>query len=460
MLNSEIRKIVEFQNTKWVCAGQKTDVEIEHIIEKAISDYKSKNIDFTKFENLKLKQNGREREVKQYSEWSSELFFCIYLKRCLDKEFRVQYPNRNEHIHLLFGAISSIRDMKDYVIVKFDFEDFFNSISSGYMYEKYISNSRLQRFQKDIFKDFVSKCPYCYAGINTSNVMAEIVCEQFDNLIRNYFYDRGLVFYKRYVDDGILIFNRYISDAESLEIIKKAIQNSFYDDSINNSNQCNTRLNTSNGKYKYISKRTVDTDPNIIHRFNYLGYQFDLNANVNGRGVILNTAITYGITDVKIQKYTRRIEKIVDEYSIDNDMELFRHRIRAFCCRTVYRRKKDSTMLWKVKGFISNYNELRYHMAQLDPVTEDFLKNGIVKIFDVKGIAKPYFLKDTSNKSPYSIYNTLSINRTLLFEENERIGIGLETLKNMCCQVGITIQPDKTYYSLLREYLITIRVGH
>ncbi|MCO8186327.1 hypothetical protein NKE62_05290 [Akkermansia sp. Marseille-P9185] len=453
-INSEIRKIVEFYNSKLLRSIQKDHFEIAGIIDQVISDYNSRNFNFSNYKSIIIKQFGKKRKVKQYFAWSTELFLSIYLKRCLDREFKIKYPNRNNHMHILFGTISSLRDMKDYAIVRFDFEDFFNSISSKYIYEKYIVSSHLERYQKDLFFDFISKCPYCYAGINTSNVMAEIICRQFDKLISNSFYKNGLIFYKRYVDDGILIFNRYIEREECISIIEKSLKYSFHT-SLNY--DCKTKLNKDEDKLIYISKRMLDKNSDKIHRFHYLGYQFGLNVNQKNKSI---TRIEYGITDVKIEKYTRRIENIIDDFLKNKNMELLRHRIRAFSCRTVYRRKKYSSMIWKVKGFTSNYNELRNHLLHLDSNSEHFLKNAIKDAFDRKKVKCPYFLLDISHKNPYCLYNNLCSNRALLFEENRRIGINIETLEKMCHQINIAKSNKSTYNSLLREYLIKMRVGH
>ena len=140
-------------------------------------------------------------------------------------------------------------------------------------------------------------------------------------------------------------------------------------------------------------------------------------------------------------------------------MELLRHKLRAFCARTVYRRKRYLGMVWKVKGFTSNYNELRYHLGQLDGDTEKFLKQGIWDAFDRASIPYPYFLADRVEESPYNLYGCLRKNRTMLFEENERIGINKATLEKMCRQVSVPTV-SKNYNALVREYLIKLRVGH
>ncbi len=445
-IKNEITKIVEYYNSQFLENQRKNDEELTSIIETICNKIIEQEYDFSSFESMKITQSNKKREVYKYSEWSVEHFLCVYLKRCLDKKFRVKYANRNEQMHLLFSTLSSLRNMKDYVIVKFDFENFFESISSEYVYKKYIEGVQLKRFQQDIFKRFVNDCKYCYAGINTSNVFAEIIAQDFDRLILQKFKEKGLIFYKRYVDDGILIFNRYIKKDEIYDVIQSSIEEIFKDKNIVSVESCVTKINEN--KFKYISMRTL-TDSG--ENFNFLGYDFCL-LTIDKK----KTQIKYGITSEKIEKYTKKINKILSVYKEDGNMELLRHRIRAFACRTVYRRKRYSQLIWKSKGFSSNYCELGLYTEYLDEKTEKFLKEGISKSFLQAGLPLPYFI----NGKPYSLYHCLKNNTTLLFEENERVGITFETLKKMCRQIGIHDTERKTYNSLVREYLIAVKVGH
>lgn len=445
-LNSELTKIIEYYNSQFLENQRKNEDELSSIIEIIYNKTIDRDFDFSNYTRMKITQNSKKREVYKYPEWSVEHFLCVYLKRCLDKKFRIKYSNRNEHMHLLFSTLASLTNMKDYVIVKFDFENFFESISSEYVYKKYIESIQLTRFQHDIFKLFVENCRVCYAGINTSNVFAEIITQHFDGLVLQKLKDKGLIFYKRYVDDGILIFNKYIKKDDVHNIIDNCIQNIYKDASIMVQQSCTTKINE--GKFQYISMRGLG-DKGV--NFNYLGYDFHL-STPDGK----KTLIKYGITVDKINKYTKKIKKIINAYNVDKNVELLRHRIRAFACRTVYRRKKYSSLIWKSKGFTSNYCELGLHMNSLDDKTEKFLKDGIRDAFAEFGLKPPYFI----NGYPYSLYQSLQNNITLLFEENDRIGITFDDLKKMCNQINIHDVDRKTYNSLVREYLISVKVGH
>lgn len=95
--------------------------------------------------------------------------------------------------------------MKNFTIVKFDFKDYFNSVSSIYTFEKYIKSNLSNRQEIDLLENFVYKTKYAYAGLPTSNAIAEIIAKEFDSIIRYTFSGKGLIFYERYIDDSILI---------------------------------------------------------------------------------------------------------------------------------------------------------------------------------------------------------------------------------------------------------------
>ena len=454
-LKRELFKIIEYQNS---LLSSKERIDADKIKELAtnISDnIETKKYDFSNYDSISLRQNGKIRKVMQYQPWSTELIICIYLKRCIDRCFRVRYPNRNSQVHILFGVLSAVQDMKDYVIVKFDFEDFFNSISSQYIYERYIKNSNLNRRDKDILKAFVDSCPYCYAGINTSNVFSEIIARDFDTEIRTQFAGSGLIFYERYVDDGILVFNRYISESDCINVINSAITKIFLHDSTNIAYRCNTRLNTS--KFKYISRRKMGDNPGCSYSFDFLGYEFSMCIS---KGAKKRPSILYGITQDKIEKYSSKIDVIVKEFKDKKDMNILRHKLKSFVSRIVYRRKRYSQMIWISKGFISNYNELRFHMSQLDEKTKLFLNNAVIDSFGRNNLSLPYFIESNPASSRYTLYFCLKNNKTLIFENSKQIGINLHTLRQMCSQVGVKNVEKKQYYALVREYLITVGVGH
>lgn len=449
-VTKEITKIIEYQNSILPQHKRKSKIAIDAIVEQVISDYQNKSYDFSKLEVFSLNQAGKKRNIRTYAEFSCEEILSIYLKRLLDRRYYITYPNRNKFIHSLFDLLSAVKDMNDFTIMKFDFEDFFNSISSTYVYELCIKDSTLERDQKDLLNEFCQATKYTYAGLSTSNIIIEIITKRFDDLIRQIFSNYGLIYYRRYIDDGILIFNKYIDDISCRSLIDKAINSIFLDLAVSSPVRCKTRLNLS--KIRHISKRDLSTAYPASKEFDFLGYQFVMNLNVKRKVVI-----RYGITQKKIDKYNDKIDKLISSCSSEQD-EYLRHCIRAYTQRTVYRQKKYNYEIWKVKGFIANYGELRYYVNKLTPDTEAFLKNMVKEGFTRAGIDIPYYLKGKEDENPYNLYNNLVKKRTLLFVEG--IGISKETLEKMCDEVEVNDLDGKEYSGLVRDYLIRIKVGH
>ncbi len=222
-IKSDIKRIIEYQNALLLNSERKSETAINALIDKVSNDYDTGNFNFSNFSDISIKQMGKIRHTKMYQPFSPEEILCIYLKRLLDRKFHIRYPNRNEYMHSLFDIVNALHNMNDFVIVRFDFKDFFNSVSSEYVFKKYIINSSMERYQSELLEEFVKSTKYAYAGLNTSNIICEIIAKHFDQLLKLRFKDSGLMFYRRYIDDGILIFNKRVSETFCLDSINETI---------------------------------------------------------------------------------------------------------------------------------------------------------------------------------------------------------------------------------------------
>jgi hypothetical protein len=436
-LEDEITRAVKHQ-AAIETGTRKTEEEIQILINNVVNTCLTHHYDFTKSETIILNQGGKNRFVKRYvDDYSPEGILSQCIKQIIDRIFRVRYPNRNKSIRLLFDIFRAIKQMSDFTIVKFDFKDYFNSVSSEYVFEKYIKTKLSDRTFYEIINDYTKKTKYAYAGLKTSNVISEIIAIDFDRVIKRQLSDKGIIYYERYIDDTFLVFNEHVDDAKIKKIIYTALNIVFHDNEIMTSSKCKTRFN--NKKYKYISKRTLSANPT---RIDYLGYEFHFTIT-SGKCKIM-----YGITQEKRDKNNYRIDKLIKLYtdttSPDYDnMELLRHRISAFSSRCVYRVKKFKSTLWKTKGFISNYCELRFLLDSdyIIPDTDRFLKNMIIDGFIRAGIPLPYFINGARGKAGYNLFHNMKVNKTLLFVEN--IGYDKNSLKKICNSIGIKSEDVK-----------------
>lgn len=438
----------------------KSAVEQEQIISDIKDALNNATFNFENSKSLILNQSGKKRLVKQYDNlYSPENILCQSIKQILDRAFKIKYPNRNKTTRTLFSVLSAAIQMSDFTIVKFDFKDYFNSVSSIYVFEKYLKYNILNRHEIDLIKAFAYSTKYAYAGLCTSNAIAEIIAGYFDEAVKQMFFSNGIIYYERYIDDSILILNEHMEETEVKEKLETVLLNIFHDETIK-APKCHTKFNKK--KFKYISRRKILKGGCSV---DFLGYEFWLSAN--GKAKI---EIKYGITDDKRKKYEDRIDKLISSYTDPsspdyNKMELLRHRIAAFSSREVYMTKHFRSYIWRVKGFISNYGELRYFLdtGLIESNTEQYLKNMIDDAFDRAKIDKPYFLMGGAKLNcGYNLYGNMKTNKTILLVD--RIGYDYKSLVALCKQVGISSTDAngkrRGYGILVRDYLIKIRVGY
>lgn len=454
-----IKNILEYDNEY----SQESSDAQERIFSNVWKSLHENTFHFEEMDTLHLNHNGKKRIVKQYkNSLSVENILSIYIKKLLDRKFRVTYPNRNKIIKSLFNTIAAIVQMENFTIVRFDLKNYFNTISSEYVFEKYIKDKISNRNELYLVKNYVEATKFAYAGLCTSNVIAEIISRYFDKNLYQSLLSHGLIFYERYIDDGILIFNDHVDKDEIEYILNKTILEIFNDNSIK-CRKCKTKFNSE--KFQYVSKKNLSSG--IDTAVNFLGYEFYFSKNSDASKI--DSIIKYGITDGKRKKYERKIDKLISFYTqareqTSQELELLRHRIAAFTSRQVYITHHKNKNIWHVKGFISNYGELRFFLDTrlIESQTASFLHNMIFDAFRRAQLSMfPYFLKGKS-KDSYSLYTNMKSNKTFLFVQN--IGYDYQSLVKLCKKIGInnytTDNRRRSYNSLVKDYLIKVRVGY
>ncbi|MFA0815702.1 MAG: hypothetical protein ACC608_07910 [Anaerofustis sp.] len=389
----------------------------------------------------KTEQGKKVRSIYSYPKESIENILCEYLKIKIDQSFKIKYPNRKIIINSLFSTLPVIKDLNDFVIIRYDFKSFFDSVSSSEVYNNYILNSSISRSDKDIFDDYCKNIPFCYAGIQTSNAMTELACNDFDKVFKSKLKNYGVVFCERYVDDGLVILNNYVSKDDVLPLIQDSINDVFKESKV--------IINMS--KFQYISRREIAE----ISNFDFLGYDFTLYKEPR------SFSFKFGITSAKIFKYKMKIKQIFNDYKKTNDMEMLRHRIKLFSSRVVYSLdSNDETCDWVAKGLIENYGELKYHIEDLDEKTKKFMQNIYYDVMNEIGVTQPYFFPRNFNdeqNSIYCIYSNMRRNRSMIFHPSTglRSNILLKEIKKIYPQY---VYINKTYNHIAKDYLEILKI--
>ena len=426
-----------------------TEEEIDFWCGECKNAVQNGTYDFSTFSREPYSQMGKKRIIYSFEKLSVENMLCHYLKRQLDRAFHIKYASRSKIINLLFNTLAATKNMNDFVIVRADFKSFFDSVRSKYVYEKYILPSLIKREDKQLLEKYVDIFNYCYAGLCLSNGMTEIICKDFDIVLKARLSESGVFFYERYVDDILVMFNNYISEDKIKSIINEAIREVF--------GTCPVRLSNGPGKFSYISRRNISPSQS----FTFLGYEFFLilkTSNGKGKEAI---CFEYGITSKKRIKYMNIIERAFIDYKSTGNEELFRQRLKIFSSRVVIARQiLGSSFDWLTKGVVANYNELQHYSEYLNADTRDYLKNLFYKLLKKYDLKRPYFLpKQLSNEeSIYSLYSNMKRNRTLLFEEN--IGVPKKVILKWINSINPTYSSyGKDYYRIVMDYLEIIKIN-
>lgn len=405
---------------------------------------RNKQVDFqNNLEKGIIKQHKKARLIYKVNSTNEEMALK-YLKRRLDIELNIKYANRNCIMRELFPVIENIACLGDFTIFRFDFKHFFESVEAREIFDEYVADTNLRRYEKDLLKQLTNLYKYCFAGLPTSNAFIEIVANRFDQVLKSKFGDKGLCFYSRYVDDGILVFNEFVDKTYIQKVLDDAIREVF--------NMPSVRLNAD--KTCYLTKYTGNL------KFDYLGYQFEK----NGRGKKVN--FLFGIADSKIKKYQNKLDCIIKQYIKDNNIELFRHRILYYISRIVFYTNTNSRYStlgkWDVSGIIENYGLLRKYIvnkSRLIRTTQVFLFNGVYNGCVGAGLINkkiPYFLRK-KGKDVYSIAYGLQKNKTIIFHPN--IGWSAEYLKKQITRLAPeTDLKKKSYRELSKIYCTILRL--
>lgn len=386
----------------------------------------------------------KKRIIYSYDEMSVENILCQYIKKQIDHTFHIKYKSRKQIINYLFNTLPLVKDLKDFVIIRTDFKSFFDTIKPDYIYEKYLKESIIPRRDKEYIKQYTNQFKYCFAGLCLSNVLAEIICQDFDQLLQARLDSYGVVFYERYVDDMLLILNTNITKASFLSLLNSVIKEVF--------ESCPVKLNSK--KFNYISKREISLSQN----FDFLGYNFTLNHSVNNKNKS-KIDFLFGMAPHKLKRYKGIFMQAFLQYKKDGNLELLRHRIKIYSSRVVVGRKiGEDKYEWSLRGLVGNYNELRHHLESIDNATEVFLKDIYFKILSELHITTPYFLKQSKTESSvYNVYSCLERNRSIVFDES----IGMRKIDLI--QTINKLSPHynhygKSYFQIVMEYFSIIKI--
>ena len=416
--------------------------EILKLQNEMISKYNTKSFNFSDKISYKIYTTNKKRKLAIIEEGCVEYFIIKALNQIVKNKVKPSFKGRNKIILELFDNLKLIYKFKDFTIIRFDFKNYFDSISSEYVLKKSLIEYNFSKNELDLLKQYIMSMPYCKAGIPLSNIFAEEMGRLFDEKIK--MITPNIVYYNRYVDDGILILNEVLDEQKIKNLLKKAVDDVFFDKNIKTIYRNKTKIYI-NKKYQYIIYNNIPT------QFDFLGYKIIFCKSKN------DIKIELGISDKKQVKYYNKAKHIIlKNYKNEKKLRIILKCLSRRCVYTVS--KNNDVNKWISKGITYNYKEL-FYFGNVELSTKKFLSELYINIFKELSFKLPNFLKSSSSALGYNLYENIQKNKSIIFDE--KIGVGIEDLRNWVKIVNPNYNVDnKKYFELVKEFLIKCNIGY
>lgn len=275
----------------------------------------------------------------------------------------IKFPNRSNIMSELMNVIPYLTKYNSFTIYKFDIKKFFYEVNPMKILKFVDEKFHLKSHEREFIKKYLKSNKSLYPGVGLHNSLIEMLGDEFDKLVREYF-KAECIFFSRYVDDGIIILDEKIEEKEISKILKGILKSTL-----------GNKLEFNIGKTNYFNNESTKID------FEYLGYNFSTKQNGE---------FEYGIAKTKIDKYETKIRVILQEYLLTKDVNKLDFSLELLFKRVVYygNKSNDVKNRWQVRGLSDSYKELKRF---IDPTNVKGKINKLTYNFFTSSIKKEFF---------------------------------------------------------------------
>lgn len=412
-------------------------------------------IDFTVgLKKYNHSHNQSRRFIARYSSAFDEGYAVQRnLAHQISRSFRIVFPNRASMIHELFECTKVLKLMMNFTIVRFDFKGYFYTIKPKYVWDKILKDQLPEYTDKALIELFCNQIDIAYPGLEMSNVLAELLGIEFDRRLKSLIQEFGIMFYGRFVDDGIIILRERVEKDTLLHLMQKALRETYQSRKANI--KCTTKFHE-NGSEKFKISSLDEIFCNQF-TFSFLGYKFVFEFEKPAKK---DLKITYGIDDKKIDKYQKRLSKVLDSCLDLNQLALV---LRLYCARVVYSVDDGKVDSWKEKGFVSTYKELKMiEPEDICPSTKGALEsltyNAICNSKWKSGLP-PSLSFQIQKHFRFDYLKAIQKGKTIVFDFRPGFGVEWKTLLQFVRIMGVS-PANKGYRFLTKELLIKTKIGY
>lgn len=423
---NELKKYV-----KRYCFIKKIDKQSCDAMTKQICDnFINNNFDFEK--NIKFRNAtklNKKRLIAYYEPNSTEYFLTAYIAKVITKQTKLKFANAQKKVNLLLDCISKVKNINDFAIVQFDFKNFYNSLSSEYVYNYFLKKYNFENDDNMLLKNYFKSVLYTFAGLRPSNFIGELILQAFEKQLKQNLQDNNLIDCIRYGDDYIVFFDKVYLAEDIAKIIKLTVNQVFYEKSIYLKHKNKVCVHLFDNKFSYVTKKQLPFD------IDYLGYLVTIKNTENQLDYEIDVSPFLKKFFVKDLK-----ETILKNYK---NVEKLRMLIKLKTRRLVFRKFSilEGTQIISL-NYPQNRNVIIKNLSKISSDGLKFYKNEIKNIFNELNLPVPYYLKNKNENSGYCLYANLIKKRTVLL--HPKIGLSKNKILDISKKIGLNTENNDT----------------
>lgn len=302
------------------------------------------------FTNLCMQTNTLSGKiVYQLTDLSSELL----LRKAAENLRTISNTKQSNRLEIIRRLRLLLEEGLPYCVAKIDVQSFYETIDQDSLKELLRRRLFTAPGTRSVLTRFIDQCAInCVSGLprglSISAALSEFYMQDFDSKVRT---ESSIRLYSRYVDDIIVV----LQPGVDLKSFRREIANRLPTGLRLNPNK--TRL------FEFRDKRSPN--PSIEHRFEYLGFSFEIygigNKTPYGRTVIIDIARS------KINKRKTRVMRSLLQFLSDQDFRDLHDRIKLLTCNYSFRDSKNDRIryagVYHTYGLVSRPSSA---LAELD----------------------------------------------------------------------------------------------
>lgn len=291
-----------------------TQEEKKLVLKKIQNDLINSDFQLSSFSRSKRKQKW-----VYYPSNKVDYLAIKLLDRYLRRIYKVIQADRNKIIRQIK---SLLEDEGDFIILKVDIENFYESVDLQSLISKIQNDMILSPQGIKLLKSLALNSPNGLPrGIGISSTLAELYLENFDKEIKNH---ESVFYYCRYVDDIFILLNKQD---------KKKVKNTV----VNQLNLISLNINK-------IKEKEIILQAPYSQSFDYLGYNFQLKKELKTNGKVKKTELIIQVAKSKMNKIMNKLYLAFLDYQNNNDISLLMKRLRFLAYLKVIKNTKNGKL--------------------------------------------------------------------------------------------------------------------